>query len=220
MPDWIDPKTGLVRLTDEEKAKKGLIFNIGKVVIPCLLVSISVGIGFAIHEWFDTALYESRIALLKEYDMQWACLGAVIFYCTVIWLNIYVIDRKAKYSHGEKNLSPNFFIYSFANQNSFESSAVILNEEGDIGKYNRGNRSIQYFIETNLSILVLLPITAFVYPTPSLVGFIIYCLGRIVYQIGYANFGFGGHFPGFGLDRTSSAIFIGLTIVATYKGFQ
>ena len=54
MPDWIDTKTGLVNLTQEQKNQKGLIFNIGKVVIPCLLVAISAGIGFAIHDWFDT----------------------------------------------------------------------------------------------------------------------------------------------------------------------
>ena len=87
-------------------------------MVPILLVAVSIPLGMVIHDWFDTALYESRIAILKEYDMQWACLGGIIFYLTVIWLNIYVIDRKARYSYANfsrGNLSPNFFVYSFAN---------------------------------------------------------------------------------------------------------
>ena len=94
-PDWIHPKTGLVNLPEDERNMQRLKFNIGKVVVPILLVAVSIPLGMVIHDWFDTALYESRIAILKEYDMQWACLGGIIFYCTVIWLNIYVIDKKA-----------------------------------------------------------------------------------------------------------------------------
>ena len=103
------------------------------------------------------------------------------------------------------------------------SNIIMLHEDGDLGFYNRSNRSIYNFLEWSLGVLVILPYTSFVYPFPSFVCFIVYCLGRIVYQIGYTRYGFGGnagyggHFPGFLIQTLCGISLMGLLIIAGFK---
>ena len=89
-----------------------------------------------------------------------------------------------------------------------------MHEDGEIGNYNRGNRSIGHFLENALPILVTLPIGFKVFPVPSALLFINYSVGRIVYQIGYTSIGFGAHASGFMIDRFSTFTMLSLVLIA------
>ena len=115
------------------------------------------------------------------------------------------------------NLRANMFIYKLATDKTEEGSAVVLHDEGDLGYYNRGNRSIYHFLENCLSFVLALPISFFTYPFPTFVCVCLYCFARIIYQIGYTRIGYGGHVPGFFLDRFTTTTIIGLLIVAYFK---
>ena len=115
------------------------------------------------------------------------------------------------------NLRANLFIYKLATDKPDEGSAVVLHDEGDLGRYNRGNRSIYHFLENCLPLVVAIPISFFLFPLPTSICVCIYCFSRIIYQIGYTKGGFGGHVIGFWLDRLTSAALIGLLIVAYTK---
>ena len=65
------------------------------------------------------------------------------------------------------NLRANMFIYKLATDQGGEGSAIVLNEDGDIGSYNRGNRSVHHFLENSLPFVASLPITFFLYPIPA-----------------------------------------------------
>ena len=161
----------------------------------------------------ETRKNDLRIAAAKEVDAQWMILGLILFNLTVTWLNMYPLRFKERFM-GMGNLRANSFIYKQATDTNGEGSVIVLNTEGDIGSYNRGNRSIHHFLENGLGFIASLPISFYLFPLPTFVLLCVYCLGRIGYQIGYSNSGFGGHFIGFFMDRLSSFTVLGLLILA------
>ena len=135
-----------------------------------------------------------------------------IFGLCVVWLNVFPVFYKEQIMKGG-NFRANQFIYKQA-ANGDDNSVVILYDKGNIGNYNRGNRSIGHFLENCLPILVTLPIGFRFYPFPSAICLIIYSLSRVVYQIGYTAIGFGAHAPGFLMDRLSTFTMLSLTLWA------
>ena len=117
------------------------------------------------------------------------------------------------------NLRANMFIYKLATDTAEEGSAVVMHSEGDLGRYNRANRSIYHYLENSLGIIASLPLSFFLFPLPTFVALGAFCLGRIVYQLGYTAKGYGGHGPGFLLDRLATMTISGLMVVAYYKTF-
>ena len=185
-------------------------------MFPTVLTAIGYGVAYCIYRFGDKEKYDLRIAAAKEVDAQWMILGLILFNLTVTWLNMYPLRFKERFM-GMGNLRANSFIYKQATDTNGEGSVIVLNTEGDIGSYNRGNRSIHHFLENGLGFIASLPISFYLFPLPTFVLLCVYCLGRIGYQIGYSNSGFGGHFIGFFMDRLSSYTVLGLLILAYTK---
>ena len=72
-------------------------------------------------------------------------------------------------------------------------------------------------VENCLPTIFALPILFYIYPLPTFVTFVIYCLARLQHQQGYATKGYGGHVPGFMFDKLTTNIFLGLLIVTYVK---
>ena len=117
------------------------------------------------------------------------------------------------------NLRANMFIYKFATDQAEENAAIIMHSERHVGRYNRANRSMYHYLENSLGFLFSLPLSYFLFPFPTFVLLVIFCLGRVIYQLGYTAMGFGGHLPGFFLDRISTLTVTGLILVAYTKTF-
>ena len=147
-------------------------------------------------------------------------LALVLFQATLIWMNMYPMRYKAGIMTGKAgNLRANMFIYKLATDTAEEGSAVVMHSEGDLGRYNRANRSIYHYLENSLGVIASLPLSFFLFPLPTFVLLCVFCLGRVVYQLGYTAKGYGGHGPGFLLDRISTLTVAGLMIVAYTKTF-
>ena len=95
----------------------------------------------------------------------------------------------------------------------------MLQESGDIGRYNRANRSLYHFIENVFGLVLACPLAFFIFPFPSFALICLHCFARVVYQFGYTLKGFGGHIPGYVLDALAQRTLGGLIIVAYYKSF-
>ena len=214
----MNTKTGLPLIDQEEKASNGKKALCGVVMMLLIFTGVGVGIAYLIMMFGSTDLYNARIEIAKQYELKWAYISVVIFGLAVCWLNLYPVQYKEAVMRGG-NLRANMFIYRLAAENPDESSAVVLHEDGDLGLYNRGNRSIYHFLENCLPIVVTLPLGFFTFPFPTFVCVCIYSFGRIIYQIGYTLKGFGGHIPGFLSDRGSTFTMIGLMILAAIKQF-
>ena len=195
----INPKTGLPLMDEAEKKKSGRFFVLYVYISAIIWIGVGVGVGFVIHNWGSTDIYDARINTISEYDLQWACLGSILLDLAVIQLNVFPYYYKAKIMR-LGNTRANMLIFKLAtDKNPEESSAVILHEEGDLGFYNRANRSLYHFLEWSVLVIATLPLTMYVYPFPSFIILVFFCLGRIIYQVGYTRGGFGDHVPGFAI---------------------
>ena len=87
-------------------------------------------------------------------------------------------------------------------------------EEGAAGQYNRANRSLHHFVENAPGVLLCLPLSGFVYPAATFVFALLFALGRVLHQVGYALKGYGGHGIGFGIALLATLHFEGLVLVA------
>ena len=92
-----------------------------------------------------------------------------------------------------------------------------MNDEGDVGSYNRANRSLHHLLETSIPFLMSTVITFYLLPFPTFVLLLLFCVGRMMHQMGYAKGGWGGHIGGFLMVRIVQAIELGLLIVVYAK---
>ena len=136
----------------------------------------------------------------------------------VIFLNLYPMNFKSRVMKGG-NFRANMFIYQLAVQDA-SKSVVTLIEDGDVGLYNRSNRALYHFIENSSNILLFMVVDSMVFPVPTFICFCIIFLGRMWYTIGYTNYGFGAHIPGFFLTLLSMSTMSGLCLLTAIKGFQ
>lgn len=61
-------------------------------------------------------------------------------------------------------------------------------EEGDVGAYNRANRSLHHFVENASALVAGFALSSFVFPLPTFVLVSVYSLGRVLHQNGYGCF--------------------------------
>ena len=186
------------------------------VIFPIIGVFIGSGLAYPIYRYGDKDKYDARILVMKEFEGQWMLLGLIIFFLTVTWLNMYPMRFKERFM-GRGNLRSNMFIYKQATDAEGEGPAIIMNADGDIGAYNRGNRSIHHFLENSLPFVASLPVLFFIFPLPAFVIACFFCLGRILHQAGYANGGYGSHGVGFILSTITMSIALGLLIISYAK---
>ena len=182
-----------------------------------IFLGVGAGIVYAIHEYGSTTVYDARIATITTYDLKWMYLSAFLWGALVIFLNFYPMGFKGKIMLTKSgNLRSNMFIYKLAAEDSSES-AVVLNNDGDIGLYNRGNRSLYHFMEHSQPVIIGLVLNSFVYPFPTFIVICVYVLARILYTIGYTNKGYGGHVPGFILERLTQNIILAQFLFIFFK---
>ena len=208
---------GLPEFTDEERDKRGSKGAAAAVVFPIISTAIGSGLAYLIYRFGDKDKYDTRILAAKELEGQWMTLGLIIFTLTVAWLNMYPMRFKNRFMGDKGNLRSNMFIYKQATDAEGEGSAIVMNADGDIGAYNRGNRSLHHFLENSLPFVASLPVSFFLFPLPTFVLVCVFCLGRIMHQAGYANGGYGSHGAGFALAAISTNIVLGLLIISYVK---
>ena len=182
-----DPKTGLHAI----KPRKGgcaAFFTKPKPITsqasiflkPIVGLSFGIPIAFGIYEWGDKTKYDANLVVMKEYDMQWAFLGSIVFSLMCVFINMYPMLHKERVMKGG-NMRANMFIYRLAAEDPTESSAVVLHSDGDLGLYNRANRGLHHFLENGLHVVVAATFNALVFPFPTFVAFSVFCIGRSIY---------------------------------------
>merc|ERR1712146_320931 len=94
---------------------------------------------------------------------------------------------------------------------------VVLEEDGDIGKYNRANRSLHHYTENLAGFFLAVPLASFIFPAATFVLVLVFAIGRLWHQVGYARKGYGAHGGGFGLAMLAQMILDGLLFVAALR---
>lgn len=195
-PLHMDNATGLPHMSENAKSKGrwGMMS-----MMPLLLVVprlVTGGIAFAIYYCGDRmahdtsmksfmALFGSRIGYLY--------IAAGVYSMAVQWLNVFPMLYKASVMPGSAgNLRANMHIYK-VNKPLGDSQLpyVVLEEEGDVGVYNRANRALFHFVENSAALGVCILLSGLIFPLEVLVLVACYGAARIWYQIAYATGGYG-----------------------------
>ena len=83
------------------------------------------------------------LVIVQGADTAWLYLGAWFYSCYVVFINLYPMMYKSKIMQGGSIRSNMFFFQSLAANGS--KSAVALDNEGEVGKYNRANFFFSFF---------------------------------------------------------------------------
>lgn len=196
----------------KKKSKKVLAFFF---ILPA---AIGFGIAYGIDSLVNLtnpASYNSKIQTLSDLDLHYACFSVFLFSRLVAWINNYPGIYKSRIMlRNSGNLRANMFIYK---QVGGQPGPIVMETEGDVGKYNRANRSMNHFMENLGGMLLCFPLAAFCFPLPSMLLMIVFALGRVLHQTGYTNKGYGGHGLGFGFSQLGSLTVDGLVLLAGIK---
>ena len=124
---------------------------IGFCTIP---LAIGVAIACGIYKYGNTAAHDKKMAPIFADDMHWIYLSVVVFGRLVAMVNIYPMTWKAKIMRMKSgNLRSNMFIYKQVGDKAVDN-AIVLEDVGDVGGYNRANRSLHHMVE-NFGVFVV-----------------------------------------------------------------
>jgi len=85
-----------------------------------------------------------------------------------------------------------------------------------VGAYNRANRSVHHMVENFGAFVAGMFMVGTVFPFPTFVLACIFCIGRVLHQVGYAT-GYGSHGKGFLLAFIAQSTMDGLAMVVWCK---
>ena len=198
---------GLPEMTEEEKGAPSLLKQVLSVIIP---LAVGAGIGLVVVKCLEQG--STKLDLVTSHELHHLFLSAMVFGRCVGWLNTYPMQHKSRILRGKSgNLRANMVFYRKLNEDE-NSGYIGMESEGDVGKYNRANRSLTHFTENALPTAMSILLAGFVFPTSTLCLTSVYALGRILHQRGYAEggYGFQGHAPGFILSAVADFSLQGL----------
>lgn len=177
--------------------------------------ALTFGIAFAIYKLGNTSKYDSAAKAAFNADGSGA--GAYAFFSAVVysmltwWLNFYPLIPKAQVMLQNKTIRSNMYIYRV---DSEQPQAVLLDESGDVGRYNRANRSMHHFTEWTGGVLFTSLCSINVYPFPVFILIVVLAIGRVWHQSSYSSGGYGKHAGGFMLAFVSYLTIEKLCLIA------
>jgi len=203
--------------------------------------AIGLAIAYAIFTNGDTAKYEARIKEVVRSEHHWAFAAAAVLGATIRLVNFYpAVHKQMIMLRNSGNLRSNPFIYKAIGAGA-SMKHVVFDDDGEVGKYNRANRSLHHMIENFGSVLAGLFLASTVFPYPVFVCVCVFCVGRVAHQVGYTTgaplssprpplslpvslgprpVGYGGHGIGFALSALASAAIEGMLGFVAIKAFS
>eukprot|EP00746_Dinoflagellata_sp_MGD_P141621 gnl/MRDRNA2_/MRDRNA2_74702_c0_seq1.p1 gnl/MRDRNA2_/MRDRNA2_74702_c0~~gnl/MRDRNA2_/MRDRNA2_74702_c0_seq1.p1 ORF type:complete len:240 (+),score=43.04 gnl/MRDRNA2_/MRDRNA2_74702_c0_seq1:92-811(+) len=212
----MDYETGLPLMTEEEQDQEHAKMCKMVTILTIVPRVVAGAIAFLIY-WLDSDKYDNRMKAINlggtlELGYAYIAIGFLNF--VGFLLNNYPMTYKALVMDGKAgNLRSNMMIYKVNFLEEKKLPYVVLEEEGDIGVYNRSNRALTHFIENTVGLILCIAASLVIFSVPAMVVVIIFGLGRLLYQMRYAEGGYGpgGHLPPFLICFLSSMIIEMLT---------
>jgi len=180
---------------------------------PAVFTVVPLAIGFAIAEavYHFSGKIDSKFATLGDLDLQWLYFSAVAIGLLCRFINVLpaTLKNAAMQGRAKGNIRANMYLFT-----DERGGLVVLDEQGAAGRYNRANRSIHHFTENAMPFLLCMPLAGFCFGPATFVLTLIFCLGRVLHQVGYSSRGYGGHALGFIISTLAAAGMEGLVLLA------
>eukprot|EP00928_Gymnodinium_smaydae_P088332 TRINITY_DN72439_c0_g1_i1.p1 TRINITY_DN72439_c0_g1~~TRINITY_DN72439_c0_g1_i1.p1 ORF type:complete len:217 (-),score=40.46 TRINITY_DN72439_c0_g1_i1:111-761(-) len=145
--------------------------------------AIGVGVAFAVYSFGAKDKYDAKISLLASYELGWLYLSLFVIKLGILGININLaVHRKTA-----KVNVPDQQVYTVFTGSSAPMGYVLMEKEGDIGRFNRAQRALQNLFEQLPLFLVYLLAAGFVFPFPAFVLACFFMTMRIVSAVGYTT---------------------------------
>jgi hypothetical protein len=113
----------------------------------CVIGLLGLGIAYATFTYGATDKYENRIKDVQKSEQHYAFAAAAILGATIRLVNMYPAVHKGMIMlQNSGNLRSNPFIYKAIGTGA-SNKHIVFDDAGEVGKYNRANRSLHHMIE-------------------------------------------------------------------------
>jgi len=229
---YYDAQTGLPRISAEEKAagfRSGVRINImAQTILP------AIGFGLAYLLWYisehllNMESYDLKMKTVAESDTWYVYLSAFFLCRMMYFLNFYPLIFKGSVfgisddkSKAEKAMSANMYVYkvqSVVASGFTGTRAVLMADDGYVGRYNRANRGLHHSVEWLGIVLLEILLCGYIFPKQTLALVTLYAVGRVVHQVAHAIYGYGAQNVGFVLCLIAALTLEGLLMLTVIKG--
>jgi len=194
----------------EQKTKAAGILSIFMVVPRIVGFAAAYGVNMVSR----SEMSAKQIEVLASQNLGYLYFAVVAFTALTHWLNVFPMAFKEQLCI-KGNLRANMMFYK-VNQPDGDKPMpyVVLEEDGVVGMYNRANRSLQHFQENNSGVMLCMCCAGFVWPAATFAITVLFALGRVAHQVGYATGGYGSHGAGFAVAFLATQTLEGLVLLA------
>ena len=206
-------------LLDESEIRRGKALGwrnfLGSFFAP---LAMGLPIAFLMYSLGDTEDYHRNLSTLFSSGGQWVLLTAFVFSRLSAFLNLFPLLEKEKVMRPDSgNLRSNMKIFKVLGNETH--GAVVMNMEGQTGRYNRANRSMENFVENAAPTGINAVLVSLCFPLPAFILICVYALARVAHQVLYINTGYGslGHGIGFLLGTAVTGTFEILLLFAAFS---
>ncbi|CAE8615686.1 unnamed protein product [Polarella glacialis] len=157
---------------------------------------IGTAIAMAIY-WPGRATYDQRMSSINgiangDLELGYVYLAAGVLSILGWFLNSYPMLYKSAVMPGNAgNLRANMQIYKVNTQKGGRMPAVVLEDEGAVGQYNRANRALFHFVENVAPLLPCIFLAGLIFSKAMLALVVVYAVARVWYQVAYSTGGYG-----------------------------
>ena len=159
---------------------------------------------------------DAKIAILASYDLGWVYLG--IFFVKLLQLPIAIILGTARKQ--SKAGLPNQHVYKVMGAEGSKLGYVLMENEGDHGKFNRAQRALMNYCEVFPSVALLFVAAGVVFPADAFTALMLFSVTKIIGAIGYTEKGAEGRQSGAALNFLSINTLNGMVLIAAYKSLK
>merc|ERR1719469_1263821 len=161
-------------------------------------LTVGVLIALGIYNFGTKERYDQRIDVLRSNDVGWLYLSAFILRLGFLAIGINLGNARKASKVG----LPNQQVYKvYTPSGAPQLGYVLMEEEGEIGAFNRAQRAFQVYLENAPQNFLYFVLAAFVFPFPCFVLTSLYAFFRAWAAVGYtsstAGRGKGSMFGGF-----------------------
>lgn len=190
-----DFATGLPVISEEEKDSafwKGLAVLPVFMIVPRLL---GLGIAYGLYK-LNHETYDGAVAKLKDLngDLGYLYIAGALLAVLTGFLNMFPTVYKGQVMpFNAGNLRSNMLIYKVNKIRGDQLPYVVMEEEDEVGMYNRANRALHQFNENIPGTLACVLLSGLIFAKPVAALMAVYVLARAVYQVAYSVGGYGKH---------------------------
>lgn len=180
-------------------------------VMTSIALAVGLGIAYAVYAFGARDKYDAKIDLLAGYDLGWVYMGLFVIKIFQLFININLgMSRKAA-----KVNVPDQQVYKVGGDGA-PQGYVLMELEGDLGRFNRAQRALQNYIEGLPIFLAFAVFVGFVFPFPAFVLIVLFMASKTAYAVGYTKDA-KSRMKGGMISMICSEVLQGLLLVAGVK---